>query len=487
MRFLGRSLVALVLLAATLGLLVAAAVTVRASLEARAERDNAPRTARERVFAATVTAVQPQDVTPTLETFGEVRTRRTLDLRAPRAGRVIWLAEGFEDGAEVSEGQVLIRLDPSDARAARDLALADRTRADADARDAARTLELVRDELAAAQAQLDLRRQALERQRSLRDRGVGSEAALEAAELAASQAAQSVLSRRQALAQAEARVEQAAVAQARLAITLSEADRALQETEITAGFTGRLSGITLSEGGLVSVNERLGQIIDPNALEISARLSVSQYARLADASGALRPVSVEAALDVLGTEIIARGTLVRSSAAVGEGQAGRVVYATLEAAPGFRPGDFVTLRLPEPVLENVVLLPATALGADGTVLAIGAEDRLEAIPATLLRRQGDQVILSAAGLSGREIVTERNALLGAGIKVRPLRAEGAAIPAEDSPEMIELSPERRAQLVAFVEGNSRMPKDAKTRLLEQLSQDQVPAQVIARIEARMGG
>jgi len=487
MRFLGRSLVALVLLGITLGVLALAAVTVRTSLEARAERNNAPRTARERVFAATVTMVQPQTVAPVLETFGEVRARRTLDLRAPRPGRVIWLADGFEDGAEVVEGQPLIRLDPSDARAARDLALSDRTRAEAEARDAARNLELVRDELAAAQAQADLRGQALDRQRSLRDRGVGSEAALESAELAASQAAQAVLSRRQALAQAESRVDQAAVALGRLAITLSEAERALTETEITAGFSGRLSGVALAVGGLVGANERLGQIIDPSALEVSARMSVSQYTRLTDPAGNLRPVEVEAALDVLGAEITARGTLTRSSAAVGEGQAGRVVYVTLGAAPGFRPGDFVTLRLPEPPLDNVVLLPATALGADGMVLALGADDRLEAIPATLLRRQGDSVILAAQSLVGREVVTERNALLGAGIKVRPLRAEGAAAPVSEEPELVELSPERRAQLISLVEGNSRMPQEAKARILEQLSQDRVPAQVITRLESRMGG
>lgn len=485
MRFIGRSLVAMVLLAVTLAVLGAAAYTLRTSLEARAERNNAPRVARERVFAATVTTVQPETIVPILETYGEVRARRTLDLRAPRGGRVIWLAEGLEDGALVVEGQPLIRLDPADARAARDIALSDRTRAEADARDAARALDLVRDELAAARAQADLRGQALTRQRSLRDRGVGSEAALEAAELAASQADQAVLARRQALAQAESRVDQTAVALERLAITISDLERALRDTEISAGFSGRLSAVTVVEGGLVSANERLAQIIDPEALEVQARLSVSQYARMIDDKGALRPVQAQVALDVIGAEITAEARLDRSGAAVGEGQSGRLVYATMAAAPGFRPGDFVTLRLPEPALENVVVLPATALGADGTVLILTAEDRLQAQPVTLLRRQGDSVVLAAQGLAGREVVTERNALLGAGIKVRPLRAEGAAAPEPEA--VISLTPERRAQLIAFVEGNGRMPQEAKARLLEQLSQDQVPAQVIARLEQRMGG
>ena len=32
-----------------------------------------------------------------------------------------------------------------------------------------------------------------------------------------------------------------------------------------------------------------------------------------------------------------------------------------------------------------------------------------------------------------------------------------------------------------------MPKEAKERVLSQLSQTQVPAKMVARIEARMGG
>ena len=53
--------------------------------------------------------------------------------------------------------------------------------------------------------------------------------------------------------------------------------------------------------------------------------------------------------------------------------------------------------------------------------------------------------------------------------------------------MVELTDERRAKLIAFVEGNQRMPSEAKERVLAQLSELQVPAQVIERIESRMGG
>jgi hypothetical protein len=69
--------------------------------------------------------------------------------------------------------------------------------------------------------------------------------------------------------------------------------------------------------------------------------------------------------------------------------------------------------------------------------------------------------------------------------VRPLRSGSQDV--VEAPTMLELTDERRAKLVAFVEGNTRMPPDAKTRVLAQLAEPQVPAQVVARIESRMGG
>ena len=124
------------------------------------------------------------------------------------------------------------------------------------------------------------------------------------------------------------------------------------------------------------------------------------------------------------------------------------------------------------------------------MLALGPGDRLESVPATLLRRMGDRVVLSAPGLDGREVVQERSPFLGAGIKVRPVRPE-AALQAADTltpaHDMIDLTPERRATLIALVEANGQMPPEAKARVLAQLAEDRVPARVVQRLEARGGG
>lgn len=487
MRFFRRSLTGLFLLALTLGLLAMAGQTIRTAFETKLADSSPAQPARERVFSANVVTVEVTDFVPVLTAFGEIRSRRTLELRAPRAGTVIALGDGFEDGAAVSAGQLLLRLDPADAKAARDLAQSDMARAEAEVRDAARALLLAREDVAAAQNQAGLRTQALDRQRDLETRGVGSAAAVETAALAASAADQAVLSRRSALAQAEARVDQAITAQSRQAITLTEAERALRDTELFAEFDGVLNGITLVSGRILGSNERIGDLIDPNALEVSFRISTAQFARLIDAKGQLIPAKVSAALEVSGAELVATGQLSRVGAAVGDGQTGRLVYATLDSAPGFRPGDFVTIRVPEPPLPSIVALPATAYGADGMVLALGDDDRLVALPAQLLRRQGDQVILAAKGLAGRDVVRELSPLLGAGIKIKPIRPDAQTLVPAPQPELVALTPERRAALVAFVEANDRMPVDAKNRILAQLAEEKVPARVIERLESRMGG
>ena len=484
MQFLRRSLVGLFLLSMTAGLLAWAGGAIFSALDARWSQEQRIRPTRERVFSANVVTMTPTEITPILTAFGEVRSRRILDIRATAAGRIIDLVPGFEDGGAVEEGQLLLRIDPADAQSALDTARTDLQEAEAEVRDATRALDLTRDETAAAKTQAALREQALERQKNLLQRGVGTDAAVEVAALASAAANQSVLSRRQAEAQAEARLDQALTGLQRWQIALAEAERRLADTEIYAGFAGTLSEVVVVEGGIVTENERVAQLVSPDALEVSFRISTSQYARLLDERGRLIRAEVEVVLDVLGADLTTRGVISRESAAVGTGQTGRLIFARLDQAKGFRPGDFVTVNIREPRLADVVLLPASALGADATVLVLDEEDRLAVAEVTQIRRQEDSVIVRAPDLTGREVVAERSPLFGAGIKVRPIRPEGVP-PA--APDMVALTAERRARLVAFVKNSQRMPQDAKDRVLAQLAKDLVPVQVVERIESRMGG
>ena len=497
MRFLTRSFLALLMAAATLGLLAWAAQITLAAVDERRARDVGGPPPRERVFAVDVAAAAPGPETPVLTAFGEVRARRALELRTPGSGRVVELAEGFEEGGPVTAGDVLLRLDPADAETDLAVARADLTGAEAERRDAERGLELAQAELAGAQSQRDLQAQAVRRQRDLSDRGVGAAAAVETAELALSAAEQTILARRGAIAQAEARVDAAGLGVDRARIALARAERALADRTLTAPFTGTLSEVDVLPGAILAPNERIATLIDPSGLEVAFRLSTAQHARLLDGAGDLTGAPVRVLLDVAGLDLAAEGVVTREAPAVAEGQTGRLVFAGLDRAPGFRPGDFVRVRVREPELSDAIRLPATALGPQGTLLLVGAEDRLEEAEVQLLRRQGDDVLVRAADvpLAGRRVVVSRGPALGAGIKVRPrdpAPTTGATAMVEGDgargggPERVALDPERRARLIAFVEGG-RMPDDVKARLLAQLREEMVPAATIARLERRMGG
>lgn len=484
MRFLRQSLVGVFLASLTLALLFVAAQMISGAVQDVLTREESAPQSRERVFAVSVRPAELVTVTPYLEAFGEVQSRRRLELRAALGGRVVGLADDFEDGGVVTANEVLVELDPADAQSALDRAKSDLLDAQFEERDAERSLLLAQDELNSAEAQAELRGRALQRQQDLQTRGVGAAAAVEEAELAKAAAQQAVLARRIALAQAESRVDQATTLLARARIALEAAERDLDDMTIRARFAGTLTDVTLVEGRLVSANEKLAELVDPDALEVAFRVSTAQYVRLLDAAGDLIDAPVTVSLEVTGTDLTAQGRISRDSGSAGEGQTGRLIYARLDDASGFKPGDFVTVTVQEQPLENVVRLPSSALDAVGTVLVLDDGDRLEALPVQLIRRQGDEVLLRGDGLVGREVVIGRTPLLGSGVRVRPLRIDDSAGAA---PDMVELSVEQRAKLVAQVEASTRMPKDVKERVLGQLSEAKVPASLVQRLENRAGG
>ncbi|MEL6511502.1 MAG: efflux RND transporter periplasmic adaptor subunit [Pseudomonadota bacterium] len=482
MRFLERSLMGLFLWAITLGLLAWAGTTIGNAVQESIAQEDRARPARERVFAVNLQTIEPQTIAPVLTAYGEVQSRRTLDLRVTEGGRVVALDAAFEEGGVVTAGTELVRVDPFDADANLARARTDLREAEAEERDALLALELADDEVVAAQSQLALRTRALERQRDLKARGVGTDAAIETAELAEQAARQTLLGSRQTVAAAQARVDQSAIDLERQRILLDEAARRVSETVITAPFDGTLSDVSLVVGGVVAENELVAQLVDPTQLEVAFRVSTAQYTTLLTETGGLIDAPIEAVLDVFGADIRITGRISRESAAVGDGQTGRQIFAELDPNTALRPGDFVTIRVREPEVEDVALIPAAAVSGAGNVLILTDDDRLEERAVTVMRQQGDEVLIEAATLAGREVVTARTPLLGAGLKVRPSRAESAG-----SPEMVQLTNERRARLVAFVEANERMPASAKERLLAQLQQDAVPARIVMRLEGRLDG
>jgi len=456
MRFMTRSLLGIAILGLTLGLLITAGSTFFSALREQAE-SNGRRgpSGEERVYSVAVDTLSTTTVAPVITAFGEVESWRQLELRAETAGRVVDLSDGFRDGGRVDKGSLLYQIDPTDAEADLDLARTEVREAKAELLEAEAALALADGDWKAATEQRELRQAALSRQQDLKERGVGTDAAIETAALSLSSAKQAELAKEQARAQAEARILRADINWERQEIAAAEARRRLDETSAIAPFTGVLSEVSARTGRLVGGNEKLGVLIDPAALEVAFRVSNAQFARLIDRQGRVRPVDVMATLDLDGMPLEVTGRIDRAGAEVGDGQTGRQIYARLDTDDEtvLRPGDFLRVDISEPALEGVSVIPASASSSAGELLLVGPDDRLEAAVVTILRRQADSLIIKDAPI-GRDYVLRLQPQLGAGVKIKATRPGGEIV----QQKLVRLTPERRAALIAFVEANTRMPK-----------------------------
>ena len=480
MRFITRSLMGLVLLTLTLALLALAGSRIFLAYKDKSAGGFGNREVRERVFTVEVMDVKLGAEFPEIQTFGEVISGRTLELRAAASGELVQISDNFREGGYVKKGEILFQTNPAIAQSRLLISKNELAEAEADLLDGRRSLSITTQEIKAAERQLELRIKAEKRQERLRERGVGSETAMETASLATSSAEQAVLAKRLSLANSEAKIARAETLVDRRKINVNEAARILSETTVKAEFDGVLTGVSAVLGRLVNANEQLGSLIDPDALEIAFRVSNDEFRALA--AGNLAEAELRIALD---EDSYFSGQIDRVSAAVAAGETGRELFAHVQNAAllNIQPGDFVSVAVREPILKKVVKIPSSAASTNGEVLVINNDNRLEEATVEILRSSGNDLIVRANSIEGRKLVIARAPQLGEGIRVNPRAPGGATI---EEKKMVRLDPERRNKILAMLRNNKRMPEAVRNRLIKQFEKDEVLEEVLDRIESRMG-
>ncbi len=487
MRFSLKFIVGLLLFLAGLGVAGFGVKTLQNGLaERRAEAAEKPNKRRERVFSVVVGQINNTEVQPEITAYGEIRSWRTLEIRASSGGYVVELSDEFRDGVLVDEGAFLFRIDPKEFEAAVADARAAVSEAEADLDEAIQGVEVAKRELAAADTQRDLRSSALARQRDLLRRGVATSSLVEDAEMSLAAAEQTAASRSQMLLTSEIKIDRNRLRLERARIALSEAQRDLEETEHRAPFSGLVSDVNVALGGLATPNERLGLLIDPTALEAAFRVTNAQFARLLDESGALRKIDVAVALELDDKPLIVEGVIERAGAVIEAGETGRLIYAKVKSktATLLRPGDFVTVSITEPPLQDVARLPASAVTEEGELLLV-EDDRLSPIKVRILRRMADDVVVAGAP-DGATFVAGRSPQLGKGVKVKVI---GESAPPVSAPaaDLVTLDPEKQEKMIAWVEANERIPAEMKSRILKRLRTGKAPQRMVDRLTQRIGG
>lgn len=393
--------------------------------------DRPKRAAPERIYTVRDVTIEPITASPVLNVFGEVEAWRVLDLRAALAGRIVDIAPQMREGVRVGAGTVLARIDAADVRSQEQDTLTVLADARSEQAQAAQSLALTRADLEAALRQLQLRRSALERQQNLATRGVVAATTVESSQLELSSAEQAVASRRTSYIAAKQRVSQAATAIRRAELDVESVRRDNDETAVLAPFAGLLSEVSATLGSRVTQTETLARLIDMNSLEVAFRVSDGEYARLLNEDGSLAPLDATVTLKLGERDVQARAILDRPAATVAE-EGGRVVYAQIrtEGETPMRPGDFVSVAIEEPPLDQVAEIPPRAATEDGRVFVIGEDGRLTEEKLRILRRQPNSLIVTDIPFGAR-IVAERRPQLGPGIKVQSPE-EAAAAAAEKS-------------------------------------------------------
>ncbi len=334
--------------------------------------------------AVVVAPVTQREVSRSLEFVGRSVANQRVDIRARVTGFL--QARPFQEGAKVTQGSLLYRIDPSEFEAAVAAAEAQVARAKASVTEAERSLA---------------------RARTLAERQTVSQAALDEAIA------------KEAQAQADLQSAQAALDNARID---------LGYTRILAPISGRIGSTALDTGNLVGPDSGvLATIVATDPIEVRFALSEQELLnyRRRQSEGTSRSYLPRLRL-VDGNFLEGDGELAYLENEVDPTTGTAAIYMRFPNPQELvLPGQFVTVVLVSEEPEQKVVVPQSAVQSNQAgpfVLVVGAENRVEARPVALGARSGIDVVVEGGLEPGETIVIEGIQKVRPGAAVTPTQA-----------------------------------------------------------------
>ena len=466
MRFLLRSFLGLIILSITLGFLIFGSFVLFDALKKRSEKSDNRRFQKERVFAVIVETLESLTARPKFFSYGEIYSKRMLEIRPLVSGRLDYVSEKFVEGGYVKSGDILFRLNQKDYLNDLEIAEIDLEDTKAQLSEAISKLDYANLEFEVSESQLNLRKNALDRQTQLAESGLITSSQLENTQLAYSSSKQQFLNKQNLVKSSKNAIDKLKIQLKRRSISIDKANRNLDETEIKAPFDGIIASVNILPGSVINKNEKLGTLLDPNSLEVMFNLSANEFARVIDKDGKLLNLDITAYLKLSNNDIPFSGKIERINPEIMNIGSGRKLFASINLGENktLRPGDFVVLEIKEPPLKNITVLPSSAVTIDGKIFILEEDNRLKEIEVTILRRQGNEVIVSGAPID-KEYVMQRSPQLGNGLKIKPLRKKDREISNSKSlsnnNDLVTISPEKQKKLINILDKLDRMPKSVK--------------------------
>lgn len=344
-----------------------------------------------------VVRVEPQTVGLWVSAQGTVEPRTESDLVAEVAGRIVWASPELASGGFFDRGEALVRIDPRDYQVA---------------------LEGAQAALVRAESRLTLTTSTLERQRSMRERGISSQARMDDAVHDHANA-------------------DAGVREARVAVRRAQLD--LERTRIRAPFAGRVRQKHVDLGQFVNRGAPVARIYSVDYAEVRLPIRDADLAHLqlpagfGDEGGESEtgPV-VHLSATVAGEPQLWRGHIVRSEGARDERT--RMLNLVAEIRdPYVRDGDSERAPLPIGIfveasiegrrVDGVFEVPRSALRRDDRVLVVDESDQVRIRRVEVIRSDREHSWLRSGVSPGERIVVSPLDLATDGM---PVRVRGAA-------------------------------------------------------------
>lgn len=299
---------------------------------------------RERTWSVSATPIAYGIYEPRILTFGELRARREVNLRALVSGEVISTAADFEDGGYVKKGGVLLEIDPFTYQNQLDDARAQLKGAKAVLRERQASAKLARQEKARAQ---ELFKKGTVSKKTLDDKT--TDATIKAA-----------------------RAEQQQSVVDRINVQVKKAKRDLTNTKMVAPFSGYLGGINAREGRVLNPNDQVGLLFDSDNFDVVFNLSDAEYGRFLERNSEIVGRMVNIVWQVGGERIDLTARIERVGAQISQTTRGVDVFARIEGnlPSNLRGGAFVTVELLAQPVPDVMPIPRDAIYEGDTVYLV---------------------------------------------------------------------------------------------------------------------
>lgn len=339
-----------------------------------------------------VLTVRSEAVSVVLYTQGTLRAREESILSAEVSGRILEVSPHFETGGTFHKGDLLLRIDDADYRAA-----------------------LAQAKAQVAQAELAYAQELAAADQALRDweklgRGEASPLTL----------------RKPQLERAKAQRDSAHAA-------VDKAQRDIERTRLYAPYMGRILEKWVSLNDLIATPAtRLAHIYATDTFEIDLNLSASDYAQLMTSLGNL----TAAELSKVEVKLTARwgthlhtwdATLDRFGASIDPRNRLYTVTARIESArddqpsePRLQPGLFLEAEIHTPARMGIVEIPRAALLDNETVLIVDTENKLHRRTVEVIHANPKTALIEEGLQTGERVVLTAMEFIVEGMQVEPL-------------------------------------------------------------------